>query len=258
MHSPLPVLHPVCNLSRGSPIVSSPVVADGPSSSSHGPFAPSISPSPSSASTHTVHAPTSHHPSSSAGGSGSSSSVAPTPSFLGHLSPTRISPPSLTHLTASRSPLPQEQQQPTPPACTTQSSASSFMVISPPRTPTPGGRPLRQEGDREGVHGGLEGKGVDGIEYGRGWVESLQVLERVGGTTVRAVSAQEVSSSLSYIDLLSRERERERQDEVSGETFLPLLSSLPFPFFYTDSPSSLVSCFTVRSHREPSPLSRRS
>ncbi|KAL7414584.1 hypothetical protein BDY24DRAFT_414300 [Mrakia frigida] len=190
MHSPLPVLHPVCNLSRGSPIVAS---SSSSSSSSPSPlsFAPSISPSPSSASTHTVHA--AHHHST---GSGSSTNGPPSSNFLGHhlCSPARPSPPHLTLSSASRSPVPQHESPSTTTTTTTtttnatQSSASSFMVVSPPRTPTPGGRALR---DREGVHGGLEGKGIDGIEYARGWVESLQVLERVGGTTVRGISAQE-------------------------------------------------------------------
>ena len=51
----------------------------------------------------------------------------------------------------------------------------------------------RDEVDREGVHGGLDGHGVDGIEYSKGWVDNLQVLDRVGQTTIRAITADEVS-----------------------------------------------------------------
>ena len=74
-----------------------------------------------------------------------------------------------------------------------------MMGISPPRTPTPGARErggVRDEVDREGVHGGRDGHGVDGIEYAAGWVEELQVLDSVGGTIIRAISADEVSRDL--------------------------------------------------------------
>lgn len=50
---------------------------------------------------------------------------------------------------------------------------------------------IRDLYDREGVHQG-EG-GVDGLEYGPGWVESRSVLGIIGGTTVRAINADDVS-----------------------------------------------------------------
>ena len=202
LHSPLPVLHPVCSM-RGPPAVvaGSSAVADGGHSIPPPGLPPSISPSPSSTSTHTVHAsPPSSYGSSSSGSSSSAvtpgsvvgSGHHPTPPFLGHLcSPARPSPPTTSHLTASRS---QQSIQTT--------ICSDPMVISPPRTPTPGasGRKgeermggQRDEVDREGVHGGLDGHGVDGIEYSKGCVDNLQVLDRVGQTTIRAITADEVS-----------------------------------------------------------------
>lgn len=202
MHSPLPVLHPVCSLGRGVP---APIVSPDPSPSPLSSFsappsppslAPCTSPSPSSASTHTVHAPIPHHSSQS-----SLSSSTATHSFL---SPARVAPPLASSVNASRSSAPPQSTH-----GTLSAKPSSYMLISPPGTPTPGSQGgAREEDDREGVHGGVEGKGVDGIEYRRGWLDSLQVLDTVGGTSVRAISAADVSPFPHGIRTGGKERGR--------------------------------------------------
>ena len=59
---------------------------------------------------------------------------------------------------------------------------------------------VRDEVDREGVHGGSDGHGVDGIMYSHGWFDKLHVLDIVGGTTIRAISADDVSAPISAWD----------------------------------------------------------